>query len=314
MSTIKSIASLYASSLPEKQKKQLLDIYKEYIKSSRVFEHIFKRRGTRNIATYQLDFINNEEDSQYFPWKISDCTKEEKEYYKDFTSGIIGTFNYDCPHYSFVSIETIHQKTEERNTIIGAPTNYKLIGSNNLLPNLVERFILSFKDDEKFEDLKYIINGRYKATYAGIQEFDSVMDSLSNKSFVSNLSCLFGLVARLPDKDLNDLEQKQVTSIGFETLASEFSIPYEQVMLGMQANLTEKTHELLRNARRLVDRGSFDLIRKLLDLDVELTRTNSMFTLTIEEIEQILDTELGRLVANVTKRQGEPSIILGTIK
>ena len=86
------------------------------------------------------------------------------------------------------------------------------------------------------------------------------------------------------------------------------------VNLNQMPNLTEKTHELLRNARRLVDRGSFDLIRKLLDLDVELTRTNSLFTLTIEEIEQILDTELGRLVANVTKRQGEPSIILGTIK
>ncbi len=255
MSTIKSIASLYASSLPEKQKKQLLDIYKEYVKSSRVFEHIFKKRGTRNIASYQLDFINNEEDSQYFPWKISDCTSQEKEYYKDFTSGVIGTFNYDCPHYSFVSVETIHQKTEERNTIHGAPTNYKLIGSNNLLPNFVERFILTFKEDEKFEDLKYIINGKYKATYVGIQEFDSAMDSLSNKSFVSNLSCLLGLVARLPDQNLSDLEQKQVTSIGFETLASEFSIPYEQVMLGMQANLTEKTHKIIKDiySKRYID-------------------------------------------------------------
>ena len=78
----------------------------------------------------------------------------------------------------------------------------------------------------------------------------------SPSSFVSNLSCLFGLVARLPDKDLNDLEQKQVTSIGFETLASEFSIPYEQVMLGMQANLTEKTHKIIKDiySKRYVDR------------------------------------------------------------
>jgi DNA mismatch repair ATPase MutL len=79
-------------------------------------------------------------------------------------------------------------------------------------------------------------------------------------------------------------------------------------------NLSDNTKKLLLNTRRLVDRGSFDLIKKLLLIDEELTNTNSLFTLTTEEIEQILENELGRLVTVVTKRQGEPSIILGTIK
>lgn len=79
--------------------------------------------------------------------------------------------------------------------------------------------------------------------------------------------------------------------------------------------ISDKSRLLLKNARRLADRGSYDIIKKMLMIGQELAEKNSrLFALQQEDIDEILEREIGKLAANVENRQGEASIILGTIK
>ena len=72
---------------------------------------------------------------------------------------------------------------------------------------------------------------------------------------------------------------------------------------------------MLKNARKLVDRGSFDIIKKVLAIGRELEERDSrLFSIEQQDIDEILEREIGKLVANVESKQGEASIVLATIK
>ena len=77
--------------------------------------------------------------------------------------------------------------------------------------------------------------------------------------------------------------------------------------------LSPKSKSLLNRARKLVDKGSNDIIKKILAIDEELNKT-TLFNLAQNDIDDILEREIGKLVANVENRQGTPSILLGTLK
>lgn len=79
--------------------------------------------------------------------------------------------------------------------------------------------------------------------------------------------------------------------------------------------LSPNSKSLLKNARKLVDKGSFDIIKKMLFIGQELEERNSrLFALEQQDIDEMLEREIGKLVAHVESRQGEASIVLGTIK
>ena len=79
--------------------------------------------------------------------------------------------------------------------------------------------------------------------------------------------------------------------------------------------ISEKSKELLKNTRKLVDKGSLDIIKKILAIGQELEEKNlRLFTIEQQDIDEILEREFGKLVANVESKQGEASIILATIK
>lgn len=70
---------------------------------------------------------------------------------------------------------------------------------------------------------------------------------------------------------------------------------------------------LLGNARILADRGSYDIIKKMIVIDEKLKEKDSLFPLTAADIENVLEREIGKLVAHVEFKQGKGEIILGTI-
>lgn len=79
--------------------------------------------------------------------------------------------------------------------------------------------------------------------------------------------------------------------------------------------LSPQSKILLKNARKLVDRGSFDIIKKVLAIGQELEERDSrLFAIEQQDIDAILEREIGKLVAHVESKQGEASIVLGTIK
>jgi superfamily II DNA/RNA helicase len=77
--------------------------------------------------------------------------------------------------------------------------------------------------------------------------------------------------------------------------------------------LSTKSKELLNRARKLVDKGSNDIIKKIIAIGAELEE-RKLFDLSQNDIDSILEREIGKLVTNVESKQGKPSILLGTIK
>lgn len=87
------------------------------------------------------------------------------------------------------------------------------------------------------------------------------------------------------------------------------------VNLYNRKDISAQSKELLKSARRLADKGSFDIIKKLLAIGKELEeRKSRLFALEQQDIDEILMREIGKLVANVETKQGTASIVLGTIK
>lgn len=80
-------------------------------------------------------------------------------------------------------------------------------------------------------------------------------------------------------------------------------------------NTSAQSKKLLVDARRLVDRGSIDIIRKMLAIDKALKQKDtSLFALTQQDIDSLLQREIGKLIAHVQTKLGKPKILLGTIK
>ena len=87
------------------------------------------------------------------------------------------------------------------------------------------------------------------------------------------------------------------------------------VKINNTLGLSPQSKILLKNARKLVDRGSFDIIKKVLAIGQELEERDSrLFTIEQQDIDEILEREIGKLVAHVESKQGKASIVLGTIK
>ena len=83
--------------------------------------------------------------------------------------------------------------------------------------------------------------------------------------------------------------------------------------LSRNKNISKNSKDLLTRARMLVDMGSNDIIKKILAIDKYLKESN-LFKLDQADIDDILEREIGKLVANVESRQGKASVILGTLK
>lgn len=87
------------------------------------------------------------------------------------------------------------------------------------------------------------------------------------------------------------------------------------VKLYNNSNLSAKSKDLLKKARAFADKGSYDIIKKMLAIGEELEKKESrLFAINQQDIDDILEKEIGKLVANVESKQGKASILLGTIK
>lgn len=79
--------------------------------------------------------------------------------------------------------------------------------------------------------------------------------------------------------------------------------------------ISARSKELLTKARILVDKGSSDTIKDILDIGQELKEQDShLFAIEQQNIDEILERKIGKLADNVEIKQGEASIVLGTIK
>ena len=71
----------------------------------------------------------------------------------------------------------------------------------------------------------------------------------------------------------------------------------------------------MQSARKQVDRGNRDVIRRMIQIGDEMSRRESqLIPVSIDEIETLLRNCIGKLIKKVETQQGTPGIVLGIIK
>ncbi len=87
------------------------------------------------------------------------------------------------------------------------------------------------------------------------------------------------------------------------------------IQIGTRPNLSKHSITLLQNARKLVNQGSYDMIRKIIALNNEINDRNpQLFKIGQQDIDAVIEREIGKLAANVESRQGKAVIQLGLLK
>lgn len=80
-------------------------------------------------------------------------------------------------------------------------------------------------------------------------------------------------------------------------------------------HISAASKKLLKEARKIVDKGNQDLIRQFLYIDKELNNEmESLFELTQETIDKVLSETIQKLVERNQKQQGTANILLATLK
>lgn len=126
----------------------------------------------------------------------------------------------------------------------------------------------------------------------------------------------------LPDnwQELADLAKKDYSQyfvrINKSRAGDKATLAKEVIMgLNQRFELSRKSKDLLKNARKLIDKGNKDVIRKVILIGKELNDDNpKLFSLTIDDIDAIIEREIGKLAKDVDMRQGTPAIMLGSMK
>jgi len=83
--------------------------------------------------------------------------------------------------------------------------------------------------------------------------------------------------------------------------------------LDEKIQLTDKSIQLLDAAKRLVNKGNRDIIKKIISIGEELD-DNLLFTITPQEVENILEKQIEKMVQVVRVKYGDPSVFIGMTK
>ena len=77
----------------------------------------------------------------------------------------------------------------------------------------------------------------------------------------------------------------------------------------------DETKQILLSARKQIDRGNRDVVRRVIQIGDELGRRRSqLIPASMDEIDALLRDSIGKLIKRVETQQGAPGIVLGIIK
>lgn len=81
-----------------------------------------------------------------------------------------------------------------------------------------------------------------------------------------------------------------------------------------QFKMSAESKKLLNTADKLIRKGNYGMVNRILNIAKELEDRNNLFPLTQEDIDECLKDELAMFVASAKTVHGEPEIVLGTYK
>lgn len=237
-----NILSVYASTFSITQRKSLLSAYREYVSLVRNYERIVRKHKVSNLALIQVNKIY-ESNSQNNPWQIEAITPEDAKAYQDFLS--VQKLPSD-KHYCFISLDLTDPNQSETTGIMFTPKNYKMVGQNSSLPARIERYVAAFPNNEKIANTKFIIGGRYVMTYENKNDKRTIEEVLQSSIDEKKLYCMLDIMTQCP-QDIDDLDVSTLRTAQNETMASDLTSRFENMILAKLSTLAEETDKILAN-------------------------------------------------------------------
>ena len=238
----KKYISLYASSVNNKDKKELLGIYREYISLVNHFDYIQKHHHPKALATVMLDILGVNKSSP-FPFILNNITPQERENYSSFINAVPVD---DDKKYAYINILTTKSNASEE-SMYSIPNGYEVVTDVKSLPHSIERVNIAFPKGSYPEDLTFNINGKYILTYN--KKTDTPLSDLlqvnGNNLFPKTLSTILSVITELPD-DFHKLDAKLYEKANVEGNITELMSDYENVILSSLSNLTEKQDRIIK--------------------------------------------------------------------
>ena len=179
--------NLFVTNSTPQERKDLLEIYKDYIYFVRRLEIMLHKSTFTHIANQrfkQVGWSKKEENKDYYTLlmpceKIDFSSSEEHDAYKKFVDGNPDTNN----QYVYISLSHIDRKEDSPLSKINTcPDGYSLRNIDLFLPSPVERSSIAFHETQKLNGSTLIIDGMYKITYYDQNSSDlTIAEALDDK-------------------------------------------------------------------------------------------------------------------------------------
>jgi len=108
-----------------------------------------------------------------------------------------------------------------------------------------------------------------------------------------------------------------LTKMNIHVRNSEKATKAKEIITRMKNDLplSSKSLTLLADAFRLVNKGNFDIIKKIIALDEELASSeHSLFAMTQEEVDRVLEQEVKNIVSHVQQHYGKAEVYMALSK
>lgn len=238
--------SIYAPSVSAGQKKRFLASYCEYVSLVRNLESIVRSHSLKSLAYYQSTEMFPEKELNVF-WNTEEITPEEKQLYQDFLEN-----KPNIPEkYGFVSLD-LSANPSNNAGILSVPTNYISQTQGNTLPNRIERYITAYPYDARLKKTRFIINGTYILAPSSVAPNISLKDAMEISAVEKRFGIMLDMLVQLPEK-IYQTDEKTLQAVHNESLVSELTAPFENLILTALSALTEETNNTLKaigNRRR----------------------------------------------------------------
>jgi len=108
-----------------------------------------------------------------------------------------------------------------------------------------------------------------------------------------------------------------LTRMNIHVRKSEKATKAKEIITRMKdtLSLSPKSRALLASAFNLVNKGNFDIIKKIIALDEELASSSrGLFAMTQEEVDRVLEQEIKNIVSHVQQRYGKAEVYMALSK
>lgn len=234
--------SIHSSAISNKDKTDLLDLYKEYINLTDDLSSILKSNHPKILAKLTDKILDNLNSGT---WNVDvEISKEEQELFTKFVdmSPDDATFG----NYAYIDVLS-PLSSEHGEHIYSLPAYYQGQAFSNSLPHPVEKIILAYPKGAASDQVLYNVNGKYLLEYKSPtpnKTIDEIIEQ-DDRGFIRSLSVVVAtteLISRCKNKYDVDAIEKCKT----EALISENMQTSENVIISVLANLTEKQDRLLK--------------------------------------------------------------------